>query len=90
VTTKHLTSESKSRSINIVRKAGVRFSDKALRFSGLFRVKVATPPSIEQSSSEVPVSIIRGAMVFHSSSINVWNRRISRLAVKLQKLKYAA
>src|SRR5215471_18887386 len=42
----------------MVRSAGVRLSDMALRASGLLRVMIATRSRITQSNSSVPVSIL--------------------------------
>src|SRR6195952_3518137 len=47
----------------MVRSAGVRRSDSALRTSGRFSVMIATRSRIAQSSSLVPVSIVMSVVV---------------------------
>src|ERR1700722_3990407 len=47
----------------IVRSAGVRLSDRALRTSGRFSVMTATRSRITQSSSSVPVSMVISVLV---------------------------
>src|SRR5216683_3087396 len=48
----------------IVRNAGVKLSDSALRTSGRFSVMTATRPRITHSSSLVPVSIVISVVMF--------------------------
>ena len=48
----------------MLRRAGVRLSDIALRASGRFSVMMATRSRITQSSSSVPVSILVSVVMF--------------------------
>src|SRR6266851_2251835 len=51
----------------MVRNAGVKWSDSALRTSGRFSVMTATRPRITHSSSLVPVSIVISVVMFPHS-----------------------
>src|SRR5260370_25432791 len=53
----------------MVRSAGVRLSDSALRTSGRFSVMIATRSRITQRSSSVPVSIVVSVVVISDSPL---------------------
>ena len=66
----------------IVRSAGVRSSDSALRTSGRFSVMMATRSRMTQSSSLVPVSMVISLVMFppvrHSGAMRSIEPGISR------------